>query len=139
MQLNEAPHLSVAVVGDRTVDVDWTKPRDLEGLCGYRLTYRETGTTNDSSEDILDPDRLSYQVTGLTNGVDYEFEIEGRVDCSTTPVVSGFPSNIVTATPISGAVLDCTAAVPSADTLWPPNHKLVGCGSHAGHFLPFLI
>ena len=98
VQLNEAPHLSVAVVGDRTVDVDWTKPRDLEGLCGYRLTYRETGTTNDSSVDIIDPDTLSYQITGLMNGTEYEFEVEGLVNCpDSTP--SGFPSNLVTAIP----------------------------------------
>jgi hypothetical protein len=74
--------------------------------------------------DILDPDTLSYQVTGLTNGLEYEFEVEGLVDCP-NPDPSGFPSNLVTATPVSSAVLDCGDAYPSLDTLWPPNHKLV--------------
>jgi hypothetical protein len=124
VQLQEAPHLSVVTVGSGTVDLSWTKPRDLVGLCGYRLTYRESATTSDTSVDILDPDTLSNQVTGLTNGIEYEFQIEGLVDCPDTDP-SGFPSNLVTATPISGAVLDCGAAYPSLGTLWPPNHKLV--------------
>jgi len=102
VQLNEAPYLSVITVSNETVRVGWTTPIDLEGLCGYRLTYRETGTTNDVSVDIIVPDTLSYQVSDLTNGIEYEFEVEGLVDCSTNPPEeSGFPSNIVTATPLS--------------------------------------
>ncbi len=124
VQLTEAPHLSVAGVGDGTVDLNWTKPRDLGDLCGYRLTYREKGTTNDVTVDILGEDKLSYQVTGLMNGLEYEFEVEGLVGCPNT-APSGFLSNLVTATPVSSAVLDCGAAYPSLDTLWPPNHKLV--------------
>ena len=115
VQLNEAPHLSVIAVGDGTVDLSWTKPRDVTGLCGYRLTYREVGTANDVSVDILDPDTLTRQVTGLTNGVDYEFEVEGLADCTTTPVVSGFPSNLVTATPMGQLGIAQPTAVTSGD------------------------
>jgi hypothetical protein len=39
--------------------------------------------------------------------------------------LSLFPSNLVAATPISSAVLQCGAAYPSLGMLWPPNHKLV--------------
>jgi hypothetical protein len=99
VQLTEAPHLAVAGAGDGTVDLSWTKPRDLDGLCGYRVTYREKGTTNDMTMDILDPDTLSYQVTGLTNGIEYEFEVEGLLNCP-NPDPSGFSSNVVTATPL---------------------------------------
>jgi hypothetical protein len=100
VQLTEAPHLAVAGAGSETVDLSWSKPGDLVGLCGYRVTYREKGTTNDMTMDILDPDTLSYQVTGLTNGIEYEFEVEGLVDCP-NPAPSGVPSNLVTATPQS--------------------------------------
>jgi hypothetical protein len=102
VQLNEAPHLSVVSVGDKTVTLGWTKPRDLDGLCGYRVAYREKATgNNELSNSFLDPDQLSAQITAfLTNGIEYEFEVEGLVNCATTPSLSGFPSNLVTATPL---------------------------------------
>jgi hypothetical protein len=126
VQVNEAPHLAVAGAGDGTVDLSWTKPRDLDGLCGYRVTYREKGTTNDMTIDILDPDTLSYQVTGLMNAIEYEFEVEGLVNCATTPALSGFPSNLVTATPITNVArvnpyLTITVSGQSTDTTPVPD------------------
>jgi hypothetical protein len=125
VQLTEAPHLGVVGVGDGTVDLSWTKPFDLDGLCGYRVTYREKGTTNDMTIDILDPDTLSYQVTGLTNGLEYEFEVEGLVNCP-NPDPSGFPSNLVTATPITNVArvnpyLTITVSGQSTDTTPVPD------------------
>ena len=99
VQLNEAPHLSVVGVGEKTVDLSWTKPQTLAGLCGYRVTYREKATgNNELSVSFTDPDKLSAQIDGLTNGIEYEFEVAGLVNCTTTPGL-GVPSNLVTATP----------------------------------------
>jgi hypothetical protein len=119
VQLNEAPHLSVLAVGNGTVDLGWTKPQDLTGnFTGYVLFYRPTGAGSVTQVGIQGPDTLTYQVTGLTNGTEYEFLIDSFVDGA----IGGFASNVVTATPIR---LGCGAAYSSLGTLWPPNHKLV--------------
>ncbi len=60
VQLNESPHLSVIAVGDGTVDLILEQtPRRHRSITGYRLTYREMGTTgNDVSVDISGADTL---------------------------------------------------------------------------------
>jgi hypothetical protein len=96
VQLNEAPHLSVLAVGDGTVNLAWTKPQDLTGsFTGYVLFYRPTGGSF-AQVFIQGPDTLTYQVTGLTNGTEYEFLIDSFVDGA----IGGFASNVVTATPL---------------------------------------
>ena len=97
VQLSESPHLSVAAVGDGTVGLIWTKPIDLIGeFTGYVLFYRETGGS--FTEIPIDgPDTLTYQVTGLTNGTEYEFLVDSFVDGG----LGEYVSNIVTATPLS--------------------------------------
>ena len=99
VQLSESPHLSVAGVGDGTVDLIWTKPTDLTGtITGYNLYYGEVGGAFiDPPIMITDPDTLTYQVTGLTNGTEYQFLVVSVVDGEQ----SQFASNLVTATPLS--------------------------------------
>jgi hypothetical protein len=110
VQLNEAPHLSVAGIGDKKVDLNWTKPRDLVDLCGYSLTSSPGATV-----EIPDPDTLSYTADRLTNGIEYEFQVEGLVNCLTTSTPSGFPSNIVTATPLGDIGKPKVKASPGDD------------------------
>ena len=97
VQLSESPHLSVAAVGDGTVDLIWTKPTDLTGIItGYNLYYGEVGGAFiDPPIMIIDPDTLTYQATGLTNGTEYQFLVVSVVDGEQ----SQFASNLVTATP----------------------------------------
>jgi hypothetical protein len=121
VQNSLVPHLSVLGSGDGFVLLEWTKPRDLENITGYRAFYRVKGQAGWMSTDVTNPDTLIDQVSGLTNGTEYEFQVDSLVDGSP----AGYPSNVVTATPLTDTVLDCSTAVPSLDTLWPPNHKLV--------------
>ena len=123
VQLSESPHLSVVGVGDGTVGLIWTKPTDLIGtITGYNLYYGEVGGAFiDPPIMITDPDTLTYQATGLTNGTEYQFLVVSVVDGAQ----SQFASNLVTATPQGVPELDCTMAVPSSATLWPPNHSMV--------------
>ena len=96
VQLSESPHLSVAGVGDGTVDLIWTKPTDLTGtIDGYNLYFGEVGGSFEPPIMITDPDTLIYQVTGLTNGTEYQFLVVSVVDGDQ----SQFASNQVTATP----------------------------------------
>ena len=78
VQLTLAPHLTVTDIGDQTVDLSWTKPQfsaPTTGITGYELRYRETGTTTWTTVPVSGPDTLTQQVTGLTNGTEYEFEV----------------------------------------------------------------
>ena len=102
VQLSESPHLSVAGVGDGTVDLIWTKPTDLTGtITGYNLYYGEVGGSFiEPPIMIIDPDTLTYQATGLTNGTEYQFLVVSVVDGEQ----SQFASNLVTATPLSGPI-----------------------------------
>jgi hypothetical protein len=103
VQVTAAPHLSVAGVGNETVDLDWTKPRDLAGLCGYQVKIK---SADDSyTEDVFGADTLSFQATDLINNTEYEFQVEGYVVCPSLAnpfgELSGYPSNTVTATPLA--------------------------------------
>jgi hypothetical protein len=119
VQNSLVPHLTVLGTGDGRVELLSTTPRDLDPITGYRFFYRVKGTTNWASTDSLS---TIGDITGLSNGTAYEFQVDTLVNGSP----AGYPSSIVTATPpSSGDVLDCSVAYPSPDSLWPPNHKLV--------------
>jgi hypothetical protein len=118
VQNSLVPHLTVLQTGDGFGLLEWSEPRDLAPITGYRVFYRVKGETDWMFIDFPTP---IAQVTGLTNGTAYEFQVDTLVNGSP----AGYPSNIVTATPVSDAVLACEAAVASLGTLWPPNHKLV--------------
>ena len=120
VQNSLVPHLTVLGVTPGAVTLEWTKPRDLENVTGYRVFYRIKGETVWNTKDVS-PSTLITSVIGLTNGSVYEFQVDTLVNGSP----AGHPSNIVSATPMTDAVLDCSTAVPSLETLWPPNHKLV--------------
>ncbi len=66
--------------GDRSVDLTWQNAAYMIGNLGftsgfYTLYYRETGTTAYTSiPRVTSP----YKVTGLTNGLEYDFYITAR-------------------------------------------------------------
>jgi LPXTG-motif cell wall-anchored protein len=98
VQLTLAPHLSVVGTGDGTVDLGWNRPLDGSGdsVTGYLLRYRPDGSNGAFTEiAVIGPDSLTSQVTGLTNGTTYQFEVSA---VRTTAGV-GPASNQVTATP----------------------------------------
>ena len=120
VQLTLAPHLTVTGTGDQTVDLSWTKPQfsaPTTGITGYQLRYRETGAGSWTTVPISGPDTLAHQVTGLTNGTEYEFEVRATY----SPSGEGPYSNNVTATtlaPIGAPVVTATAGNGQVDLSW---------------------
>ena len=110
LQLAQAPQLKVVAVGDGSVELNWTHTAEPPSgaITGYVLAYREMGTSTWSTVNISGAGTLAYEVTGLTNGVEYEFQVEGTV--STGP--SGYPSNIVTGIPIGPIGTPVVTATP---------------------------
>ena len=127
VQQSLAPHLTVTAVGDQAVSLGWSRPVDppSPGLSGYGLKYRPVGSGSWSRADIAGAGTLTYQLTGLTNGTTYEFEVVG-VSAGT----DGPPSNIVPATPIGPITTPDLVAVPgdaSAQVYW----TAVECGGRS--------
>jgi hypothetical protein len=90
------PHLTVATVGDTTVDLSWNKPTSpgSSAITGYWIFYRTTGSGPWMRGDVAGADTLTHTVTGLTNGTEYEFEMIAVYSGG-----SGPESNVVHATP----------------------------------------
>jgi hypothetical protein len=103
--------------GDGQVALSWTRPQDPPGstVAGYKVEYRESGTTSWSSVDISGAGSLQGTVSGLTNGTLYEFQVVPYNASN----VDGPPSNTVSATPIGlpGAPTVTPVAQPGAVTL----------------------
>ena len=99
-----APHLTVAGVGDGRVDLTWNQvipTNPTYPVDKYVVQYRIAGSSDPWTEiEIPDPDQLYATVTGLTNGVEYEFEVRAH---AVAPVGDLPDSNVVEATPL-GAV-----------------------------------
>jgi len=109
LQLQQAPFLKVVAVGDGEVELNWTNSNPPNGpLTGFVLAYRVKGTTTWSTIDLPDPGTLTYKVTGLTNGTEYEFQTEGKISTG----FSGYPSNAVTATPVAPIGKPVVTAIP---------------------------
>ena len=111
VQLTLAPYLTVTGTGDQTVDLSWTKPKfsaPTTGITGYELRYRETGAASWATIAIAGPDTLTHQVTGLTNGTEYEFEVRAVY----SPSGEGPWSNAATGTPYGLIEPPVVTAVP---------------------------
>ena len=97
VQLTLAPYLTVVGTGDGTVDLSWTKPQvsSPSTITGYELRYRATGAASWTTVPVSGPDTLARQVTGLTNGTEYEFEVRATY----SPNGEGPYSNTATGNP----------------------------------------
>ena len=120
VQVALAPRLTLIRTGDRTVDLSWTKPLFSDpatGITGYELRYRPTGTTTWTTVPVSGPDTLTQQVTGLTNGTEYEFEVRAKYE----PSGEGPWSNTATGTPlgpIGAPVVTATPGKKQVDLSW---------------------
>lgn len=96
VQLTLSPSLSVTAVGDGSVDLSWTRPKDPSSgaITGYGVFYRPVGGTSFNRVDVVGADVRSAQIAGLTNGKTYEFYVVGVNSSGDGP-----PSNTVTARP----------------------------------------
>ena len=96
VQLTLSPSLSVTAVGDGSVDLSWTRPKDPSSgaITGYGVFYRPVGGTSFKRVDVVGADVRSAQIAGLTNGKTYEFYVVGVNGSGDGP-----PSNTATARP----------------------------------------
>jgi hypothetical protein len=128
VQQNLAPHLSVTGTGDRSVARTWNRPQDPLGgtISGYGLSYRPVGSGSWSRVDLPGDTTLSHEITGLTNGTTYEFEVVGVASGTDGP-----PSNVVTDTPmgpITAPVVTPVAGEESVQLYWTE----ADCGGRPG-------
>ena len=122
VQLTLAPFLTVTDTGDGTVDLSWTKPQfsaPATGITGYELRYRPTGVGSWEPSIIFRPMKIRWrgQVTGLTNGTEYEFEVRATY----APGGEGPWSNNVTGTPfgpIGTPVVTAAPGTAQVDLSW---------------------
>lgn len=86
-----------ATGGDGVVTLEWSPPTDDGGspVTGYKV-YRGT-TSGQLSELTTLPDVLSFDDTGVTNGVTYYYEVSALTSAGEGP-----PSNEASATPMPG-------------------------------------
>ena len=101
IQTNLAPHLVVSRVGDGTVDLTWSQVAPVNPsypVDKFVVTYRPSGSSDPwSTFEVSDPSQCYATITGLTNGVNYEFVVHAHAP---SPVGDMPDSNHVTATPL---------------------------------------
>ncbi|MYK91572.1 MAG: leucine-rich repeat protein, partial [Synechococcus sp. SB0669_bin_8] len=107
----EAPATFTATAGDAQVTLNWSAPSDSAGVAAlskYRYRYKVSSVSDWGNwQDVLDSaddgneldDETSFVVTGLTNGIEYSFELSAVNEAGDGAAAS------VTATP----VVDITA------------------------------
>jgi len=66
-----APTITSLDPGETNLKVRWDKPSD-DDLDSYIIHYREEGTTDDHLADETNGEATSFQITGLTNDINYE-------------------------------------------------------------------
>lgn len=99
LQLSLAPILTIAGSANEFVELSWQEPlhHDGEPIVRYEYQYVETGG---GSPTVVDAGMsLSANVTGLTNGTEYEFSVRAVYNEGGSEV-NGPYSNTVTETPL---------------------------------------
>ncbi|MDR1266334.1 MAG: fibronectin type III domain-containing protein [Propionibacteriaceae bacterium] len=104
-QVQGAPTDLAAVAGDAQVALTWRAPVGGDPALFYVVDYRVQGTSlwQEVRTASADP---AFTVTGLTNGVTYEFKV-----ASVNPIGLGDWSGLATATPVETVIV-----VPDAPT-----------------------
>ncbi|WP_446830455.1 fibronectin type III domain-containing protein [Candidatus Foliamicus sp.] len=69
----DAPGNLTATVGDGAVGLTWDLPTNTSEIDNMQVAYRESGAANYLPWVDLAKDATSYDVTGLTNGTEYNF------------------------------------------------------------------
>jgi hypothetical protein len=89
-----APTNLVAYPGDSQVGLSWDTPTQGATVTNYTVNYRQSGTSTWMAFSHPISTATSIVVTGLTNGVSYDFEVMGVNSAGV-----GLPSSILSATP----------------------------------------
>lgn len=101
IQNNFAPHLVVSSVDDGTVGLTWSgvaPPDPSLPVDTFVVKYRPVGSSDPwTTFEVNDPSQCFAIITGLTNGVSYEFVVHAHAP---SPAGDMPDSNLVTATPL---------------------------------------
>ena len=62
---------------DASLEVTWSAPSDGgSDITAYKVQHRQTGTTNWTTSGALGTSTLAYEITQLTNGTEYEVQVQ---------------------------------------------------------------
>ncbi len=113
-----APTIGTATAGNTSATVTWTAPASNGGssITGYLITPY-IGTTEQAGVTVGDV--LSYDVTGLTNGITYTFTV-AAINAIKTGPASGMSNAVTPAASAPGAptIGSATAGNTSATVTW---------------------
>lgn len=110
LQYSGTPVLSLDGTGDGLANLSWTRPPDPPGgtITGYYLYYRVKGHPDQwGVHDIGGASTLNDRITGLTNGLAYEFWVAAVVNSTEQQ-----SSNIVTGTPYGPVGIPVVSGTP---------------------------
>lgn len=110
-QLGLASALSLGTITDGSVGLSWTEPLHHAGIAilNYRIVYSEVGGFGDFVD--VPSTNLTTTITGLTNGVEYEFSVQA-IYGAMLPGDLGPPSNTVSAIPYGTMTAPVVTATP---------------------------
>ncbi|MEY2900146.1 MAG: hypothetical protein RL247_312, partial [Actinomycetota bacterium] len=122
-----APAVPIGVPGDQSVLVSWEQPTSQDPIIGYRLRYTTDNGANYTTHPTDfqgDSTPRELNVTGLTNGTEYKFQVAALTGTNT--LTSGAYASATLGT-YSNSSLGVIPGAPSAPTLsavTPGNQKL---------------
>ena len=118
--LPDAPAIVVPITsGAASLTVSWTAPPGETGITSYDLRYIESGSQPDANWTVMESvwtsgsGSLNYQITGLTNGTQYDVQVR-----TVNATGHGFWSAVATGTPRA------TPGAPAIDSLGPGDSTL---------------
>ena len=124
--LPDAPAIVVPITpGAASLTVSWTAPLGETGIASYDLRHIESGSQPDANWTVVESvwtsgsGSLSYQITGLANGVQYDVQVR-----TVNATGHGFWSPAATGTP------GTTPGAPAVDSLIPGEGALTVEWSH---------
>jgi hypothetical protein len=138
IQTSLAPYLQIAAIGDGAVSLAWTRPADpVSGaITGYDIRFRRVGDVSwGAPRRVTGPGVLTSVITGLTNGVQYEFEVTGVNDAGEGPA-----SNVVSGKPLGEVGAPAATVTPTegqANLTWSPPGDWGGHGATTDYFVVY--
>ncbi len=109
-----APTNLQAYPGISQMGLSWNTPTQGLTLTHYVVNYRQHNTSIWSTFSHPTSTTTSITVTGLTNGISYDFEVTGVNSAG-----AGLPSDILTATPIATSPVITVSVAPNVTSTTP--------------------
>jgi hypothetical protein len=109
-----APTNVQAYPGNGQMGLSWNTPTQGATVTDYEVDYRQHNTSIWSTLSPPTSTATSITVTGLTNGVSYDFEVTG-----VNIAGAGLPSDILTATPTATPPVITVSVAPNTTSTLP--------------------